>query len=205
MESEGAKGILYNIVGDKNIQLSEVSYISKVVSDSINKNAKIIFGINQSQKETDKLRITLLATGCASKLFRGPDIMGLVNFPGKKIVRVQKKNNDEKKIKPEKEEKKTLKVENIKRKNPKSKTKPIKKNRKGKPGPVKKAVSKPKMVKNLNLSGKENYQDKTVRRTGLELKKAAEAEEKELLEKEKTWETPAILRNILRKKPQKNN
>lgn len=70
----GAKRILFNIVGGKNLELSEVSRISKSISDSVNREAKIIFGITQKntpyfkQKE-GKIKITLLATGCGQRIF----------------------------------------------------------------------------------------------------------------------------------------
>ena len=70
----GAKGILFNIVGNKNLELSEVSQISKTISDSVNREAKIIFGISQKQtpdfKQKEKrVKITLLATGCGQRIF----------------------------------------------------------------------------------------------------------------------------------------
>lgn len=65
----GAKGALYNIVSGRNIQLSEISQISSIVSEAVNKQAKIIFGINQNPRYKNKVKITLLATGCANKDF----------------------------------------------------------------------------------------------------------------------------------------
>lgn len=64
---KGARGILYNIVGGKDLQLSEVSQISRVIYNSVNKTAKIIFGIGQNGKYHNKIKITVLATGCGSK------------------------------------------------------------------------------------------------------------------------------------------
>ncbi len=131
---KGSRGILYNIVGGKGIELAEVSKISNTISDLINKRARIIFGINQKQKLGDKIDITLFATGCSVK-----EVLG------------EKKKAKKKKKKPEKKEEK--------------------------PKPKKK---KPKRKK--------------VRRNALEVKKKAEKEEKEILDQEEFWETPAILR-----------
>jgi len=64
---KGAKGILYNIIGGKDLRLAEVSQMSEMIFKSINKNAKIIFGINQCQKERDKVKIAILAVGCGPK------------------------------------------------------------------------------------------------------------------------------------------
>ncbi len=60
----GAKGILYNISGSADLQLSEVSGISKLIGDLANRKAKIIFGISNNLKAKNKIGITLLATGC---------------------------------------------------------------------------------------------------------------------------------------------
>jgi len=70
----GAKGILFNITGEKNLALSEISQISKSISDSVNPEAKIIFGISQKKGEETrlakgKIKITLLATGCGQRVF----------------------------------------------------------------------------------------------------------------------------------------
>lgn len=75
----GAKGVLFNIAGEKNLAMNEISQISKTISDLVNKEAKIIFGISQlpflsmeggkDKKGRDKIKITLLATGCRAKIF----------------------------------------------------------------------------------------------------------------------------------------
>ncbi|MCJ7786828.1 cell division FtsZ family protein, partial [Patescibacteria group bacterium] len=68
----GAKGVLFNIAGEKNLGLNEISQISKTISDLANKEARIIFGISQfpfssmgdggrDKKYRDKIKITLLA------------------------------------------------------------------------------------------------------------------------------------------------
>jgi len=162
---KGAKGIVYNIVGSKAIQLSEVSKISKIISESINKNAKIIFGINQSQKNPEKIKITLLATGCITK-----DVI-------KTKKRAIKKKPIEVKIKPE----------------PVKKPEPIKKPIVKKPVVKKKPEIKKEVKKAVVIE--ENSGDISVRRNALQVRKAIEQEENEFLEEEKIWETPAILRN----------
>ena len=71
----GAKGILLNIAGEKNLQLAEVSRISKTISGLVNEKAKIIFGISHARhgggeaKYSDVIKTTLLATGCQTKIF----------------------------------------------------------------------------------------------------------------------------------------
>jgi len=65
----GAKGVLLNIAGERDLELSEVNQISKIISGLSNKEAKIIFGVSQNKKYSNIIKITLLATGCATKIF----------------------------------------------------------------------------------------------------------------------------------------
>ncbi len=99
----GAKGILYNIVGGKGIELSEVSKISKTISDLTNKRAKIIFGINQKKKLGNRIDITLFATGCSVR-----DVLGEKEEPKEKKPR-KKPPKKEEKPEPKKKKKKPKK------------------------------------------------------------------------------------------------
>ncbi len=250
---KGARGIIYNIVGGKTLQLSEVSQISKIISSSLNKNAKIIFGISQSQKKKDKIDLTILATGCKVKsdILKPAHLLKKIRkkskprpvFPkhrrknniagGKKSKikrKVTTKSEKKKKIvkKPKRRKEKVKK--RIKKPEPNSvKLKPkIKQKVKNKPSPKilpsrlkiqipakqtqkpvvptkgKEEISKlPDRLSEQKLtvtkrptapSGLYNNTDNKVRRNALQVRKAAQQEEKELLEKEKLWETPAIFR-----------
>jgi len=248
---KGARGILYNIVGGRTLQLSEVSQISKIISDSVNKNAKIIFGVSQSQKYQNKVKITLLATGCGTKslLLKSVERPKTPTSP-KKAKRKPKKPKT-KISRPEVKPQKTNPPKLLKKK-PRPKPQPAADQPKaGKPRPKPKKVSKPLKIKPKLKTGKvvslkkkevglktkptppvkrvqlvpirkistggtktrkpekkpilptiKPFPQKTefseserkIRRNALQLKKVAEEEEKELLEKEKIWETPAILR-----------
>ena len=188
----GCKDIVYNMVGSKGLQLSEVSKISKIIADSVSKNAKIIFGINQGLKSSDKLKITLLATGCSTK--------GVIEHK-KKIVKAVKKI-----VKPQ------LKLEPVKIEESKPEPKLIEKKKvKRKPQPTRlanrvpsrmtgqttqepKKVEKPKPIVQARPVQVETSNEIGIRRNALEVRKAVEQEENELLEKENIWEIPAILR-----------
>jgi cell division protein FtsZ len=65
----GAKGVLFNIAGEKDLSLSEVNQISKTISDMAYPEAKIIFGIAEGQKYSNIIKTTVLANGCAIKIF----------------------------------------------------------------------------------------------------------------------------------------
>ena len=62
---EKAKGVLFNIAGGKDLELSEVAEISKRIFDLSDKGARIVFGISEN-KEKGKIGLTILATGCQS-------------------------------------------------------------------------------------------------------------------------------------------
>jgi len=234
---KGARRILYNIIGGKMLQLSEVSQLSKIISDSINKNAKIIFGINQDQKYQGKIKITLLATGCGIKGFslksdqrdnprpvlpkkvkskrRRPKkekpeadrVAELKNYAtrprsGKiKIISSKKKLRKRKRSRAVSRKKTLIKktTSKVARTKTGTKIKPkkvipkIKKvipETKIQPKKEKKKTKEPVryLLETKPMAGEK------VRRNALQLKKVIEQEEKELLEKEKSWETPAILR-----------
>ena len=184
----GAKGILFNISGEKSLKLSVVNQISQAIWELVKGKAKIIFGISKSQKLKDKIKITLLATGCKSRI-----PLSKKRPERKKSVKRRKKAKTTKKAKIEKGPKKT-----------KPKTKKTKKKEKRK-------IKKTKIKINLKISAatKEKKENKLpsgpakkeekdispkIRRNALQVKKALKEEEERLLAEEKKWESPAFLR-----------
>jgi len=206
----GAKGILFNIIGEKGISLEEVNQISKTISEKVNPEARIVFGIQplSSGKGTGVIKTTVFATGCVTKAFsdKAPKKKSKRRRVKKPSRPKRKKLSTEEdvKIRPRKktpQNKTGIKLEPIKR--PKKKTKKAKKARLRK---VKVKVSKklPQEETQPNETLKENLwhaaeqEKKTaevkVRKSALQIKKEAEEVEKEMLQKEKFWETPSFLR-----------
>jgi len=178
---KGAKGILYNVVGGKNLSLSDVHKISDIISEYVNKNAKIIFGINQNANLLGKLKITLLAAGCGAK----------AEFINAKEIKEEKTAS----IKRKKRKKPVQKKEAIIRKKKKPSRKKTKKINAQQPAPSKEEIKLPIVkIEEKNPVQTQLMAEQKIRRTALEVKKVAEEEEKELLERESIWETPAILR-----------
>jgi cell division GTPase FtsZ len=166
----GAKAILLNIEGEKNLGLFEVEKISKNIQELAHKEARIIFGVSPTKKYPNKIKITLLATGCLAKIFS------------------QK----------EKKEKKIKKIKKIIQKKPK-KEKILKKKKRKKKIKKKKEVKKEKKKEFLSKQKKEipkieKEKEEKIRKNALQVKKEIEAQEEELLSQEKIWETPAFLR-----------
>lgn len=59
----GAKGLLYAIYGNENLSMFEVSEAAKIITETVDKDATIIFGIvNSDTLKKDELRIVVIAT-----------------------------------------------------------------------------------------------------------------------------------------------
>lgn len=60
----GAKGILFVVAGNEDLGIIEVQEAAKVINESIDKSAKVIFGIMRDEKlKKGQLRIIVIATG----------------------------------------------------------------------------------------------------------------------------------------------
>jgi len=172
----GAEKIVFNITASSELGMKEVEQISQTIAD-FNRRAKIIFGVSQNNSYRDKIRISLLALGCGKE--------------------------DKPKAKPKSKPKPIPqpKPKRRRRRKPKPKPKP-KPRRKHKPKPkpkAKKRKPKKKPVKanpaSVNIPVKEEVPEKILtRRTALDLKKAVEETEEEILAEEKKWDIPSFLR-----------
>ncbi len=61
---EGAKGVLFSIAGDKDLGMLEIQEAAKVIIESIDPNAKIIFGaIHDEKLNKNEVKITVIASG----------------------------------------------------------------------------------------------------------------------------------------------
>lgn len=64
---EGAKGILFNIIGGPDMTMSEVSDASAIISAASDPGANIIFGATINENMGNKLKISVIATGFGEK------------------------------------------------------------------------------------------------------------------------------------------
>jgi cell division protein FtsZ len=196
----GADGVLLNIGGEKNLTLNEVNRILKTISTLSDKEAKIIFGVAQGKKYSGVIKTTLMAVGCKNKIFP-TKIFPSFNKP--KLLTADKKilpilNTEDK---PEEAEKSVQKKEVVKtntnsiKKNPKKKKVIKKKDNNKKTNMPAKKKETPVQKKNIQISVPvKEAEEVKVRKNALQIRKEMEEEEKEILEKEKFWETPAFLR-----------
>lgn len=63
---EGARGVLFNITGGKDLSLVDVTEASNIITETVDHEANIIFGAVIDEKLQDEIRVTVIATG-----FRG--------------------------------------------------------------------------------------------------------------------------------------
>lgn len=64
----GAKGVLLSIAGGEDLGLLEVQAAAQIVTETIDKNAKVIFGTSRDERlKRGEVRVTVIATGFADE------------------------------------------------------------------------------------------------------------------------------------------
>ncbi len=63
---EGAKGIIFNITGDKTMGLTEIDEASKLIKTAADPEAQILLGVDIDPNLDDEVHITVIATGFGS-------------------------------------------------------------------------------------------------------------------------------------------
>ena len=79
----GARGVLININGGKNMTLYDIDQASTLIKEEAGEDANIIFGAVIDESLTDEIRVTVIATGfnsSSSKIIREPDNDKIVDF-----------------------------------------------------------------------------------------------------------------------------
>lgn len=208
----GAKGILFNIAGEKTLALDEISQISKNISNLAHKEAKIIFGISQENKSKDKIKVTLLATGCslgviANRIKTEPRRKKITQKPlqAKKIKQEAGRSPVPQTKTPAQKLSsggtKTTATPKGQSKHPSQKRQDVLEKGK-KAAPVQLQRQKQPQIKEktpLSVQSEDGLETK-VRRNGLQIKKETQEIEQELLNQEKQWEVPAFLRRQMGEK-----
>ncbi len=73
----GARGVLFVVAGSEDLGILEVQEAAKIIGDSVDKTAKIIFGIMRDEKlKKGQIRIIVIATGF-------PDVVGEGGMPAR--------------------------------------------------------------------------------------------------------------------------
>lgn len=179
--SFSAEKVLFNVSGSENISMHEVEKISSHIANQ-NSKAKIIFGISKNSKLKNKIKVTILMTGLSS------DAKKSIKKEEIKIIEPVKKQ--EKKQPPKKKKRHIAKKKEEKR----VELEPV-----SFIPTFEVPVPTMPVIEQKKISITETPADmnkKTIRRSGLEIKKAEELEEKKRIAQEKEWEIPAFLRRV---------
>lgn len=76
---EGAKGVLFNIVGGPDLTMEEVDKAAKIIAQAADPDANIIFGATIKEDQVDQLVVSVIATGFDQTRAR---LQQLVSQPG---------------------------------------------------------------------------------------------------------------------------
>lgn len=101
---DGAKRILFSISGHRDLKMSEVNDVARMISEHANSSAKIIFGAHHDRKiKKGELKVTLIAAdfnGDAAKISNNGILPNL--FVSNEIISINNAKDFEKKEKTEK-------------------------------------------------------------------------------------------------------
>jgi cell division protein FtsZ len=64
---EGAKGVLFNVTGGRDLGMHEIDQAAKVITDAVDPDAQIIFGAVIDDSLAGDMKITVIATGFDGK------------------------------------------------------------------------------------------------------------------------------------------
>lgn len=67
MSIDGAKGVLFTITGGPSLALDEIHEAAKIITNSVDEEARIIFGTSVDNNFKDEIRVTVIATGFDSR------------------------------------------------------------------------------------------------------------------------------------------
>ena len=64
---KGAKGILFNITGGSDLGIHEIRKAAQIITETADEDAIVIWGHTVSEEMSDKIQITVIATGFSSE------------------------------------------------------------------------------------------------------------------------------------------
>ncbi|MBM2818183.1 MAG: cell division protein FtsZ, cell division protein FtsZ [Parcubacteria group bacterium] len=108
----GAKGVLFSIAGGDDLTMFEIQEAAKVVTESIDPNAKVIFGTVRDEKmKKNEVKVTVIASGFPDNITKKPlfhtaDNLALTDEKKGKIYNSMPTPTTAKEVKPLPEEKK---------------------------------------------------------------------------------------------------
>lgn len=80
-----ATGVVFNIMGPRNLSLQDVNKAARVIYDNVHEDANVIFGALVDDDMRDEVSITVLATGFNSRDPPPPSSSLFGNRPGSDV------------------------------------------------------------------------------------------------------------------------
>lgn len=109
ISAEGARGALFSVSGHRDLKMSEINDIARLIAEAVNPSAKIIFGAHHDRKlKKGELKVTLVAAGLDGERKKESGL--LPNLFGSEPT-VQKSSLDKEISKEKKEKKEEKKAE----------------------------------------------------------------------------------------------
>ena len=83
---DGARGVLFNVSGGSDLTMFEINEAAKVITESIDRDAKVIFGAVQDDKlKKGEVKITVIATGFNTALHNATKPQGVLSGKEERI------------------------------------------------------------------------------------------------------------------------
>ena len=100
---DGAKGVLFNVSGGSDMTMAEINDAAKIITESIDPDAKVIFGATQSDGlKKGEIKVTVIATGFSEEGLQKTKAMSFELFEragnGNKVPVVQEPQVPTKKV-----------------------------------------------------------------------------------------------------------
>lgn len=74
---DGAKGVLFSVSGHRDLKMSEVQEVARLISEGIDPTARVIFGTYHDRRlSKGQVKVTLIATGFGASLGRNYSLFG---------------------------------------------------------------------------------------------------------------------------------
>ncbi len=88
----GAKGVLFSVAGGDDLSMLEIQDAAKVITESIDPNAKVIFGTVQDDKlKKNEVKVTVIATGFPENSMPSGKSSSLFQLPKKDAEKTEEK------------------------------------------------------------------------------------------------------------------
>lgn len=87
MSIQGAKGVLFNIVGGTDLGMAEINTAAQMIEEAVDPEARVIFGATIDETMKDEIVITIVATGFDEAAQHNIEIEGVAHdSPARKLL-----------------------------------------------------------------------------------------------------------------------